>query len=173
MTVHQRAREAAMPVECKKDVLKQNQDGTWKLTLTIAPDGLPDEIMRAMPGTRYQTVFVEVGDDEQPVAKALPAASDKPRKPFHGLPLSQQAGIRCAAERFGHFLCERWPDEWASMKENGISEDEFVLRLLYKICNILSRKELDDEQAPVPRKRWMALNAEYEVFAGLAAEDRT
>lgn len=163
-TVHQRAREAAMPVECKKDVLKQNQDGTWKLTLTIAPDGLPDEIMRAMPGTRYQAVFVEVGDNEEPVAKARLERSDKPRRHFHTLPLSQQAALRCQDAGFREFL--KGPTEAIGM----ISIETAVI-YVRDFCGVESRAELDDKEAP--RGKWQTLNAEYEQWAGLVAEDRS
>ncbi len=165
MTVHQRAREAAMPIECKKDSLRQNQDGTWKLVLTIAPDGLPDEIMRAVPGTRYQTAFVEKGDDEEPVAKAPPAPPEKVRRPFHDLPLSQQAGIRCGDEGFWGFL----------IMQHNLAVDEmdagWAAGAVRIICEVRSRAEFDS--SPAAGGNWKALNAEYEQWAGLAAEDRS
>ena len=67
MSEAQRAREAAMSVECKKDGISQLQSGNWKFVLTIAPGELPEAMMSAAPGTRYQAVFVEVDDTEQPV----------------------------------------------------------------------------------------------------------
>ncbi len=156
MTVHQRAREAAMPVECKKDVLKQNQDGTWKLTLTIAPDGLPDDIMRAMPGTRYQTAFVEVGDDEEPAAKVRPEAPEKPGKLFKDYLLSQQAGMRCHNVQFQKFL---------NADDSGDAAD-----IIRHRCAVVSRAKFDSD--PMAAACWEAINAEYEQWAGLAAEDR-
>ncbi len=163
MTVHQRAREAAVPIECKKDSLRQNQDGTWKLVLTIAPDGLPDEIMRAVPGTRYQTAFVEKGDDEEPVAKAPPAPPEKVRRPFHDLPLSQQAGIRCGDEGFQRFIRE-------AHNQDIVDEDSAVQFTRYW-CGVKSRSEFD--AGAVVGENWKSLNAEYEQFAGLVAEDRS
>ncbi len=162
--VHQRAREASMPIECKKDSLRQNQDGTWKLVLTIAPDGLPDEIMRAMPGTRYQTAFVEIGDDEQPAAKAPPAPPEKVRRPFHDLPLSQQAGIRCGDGGFARFL--------ENTGRLGVGFETTPAAFVRSTCcGGESRSFLDSREDYADE--WRDLNAEYEQWAGLAAEDRS
>ena len=161
-TVAQQAVEAAMEVECKKDSLKQNQDGTWKFTLTIAPGGLPDAMMKAAPGTRYTAVFVEVNDQEEPV-KHAPAASKKPRRPFHELPLSQQAALRCQDERFCQFLVKQ--HNWTSELDEGGSAG-----FIYDWCTINSRADLDtDDQAAAD---WLRLNAEYGQWAGLSAEAR-
>ena len=160
-TVAQRAVDAAMEVECKKDSLKQNQDGTWKFTLTIAPGGLPDAMMKAPPGTRYTAVFVEVDDVEEPVKRA-PAASNKPRRPFHDLPLSQQAALRCQDDRFCQFLGKQ--HDWTPEDKGGSAG------FIYDWCTINSRADLDtDDQAAAD---WLRLNAEYEKYAGLQAVER-
>ncbi len=154
-TVAQRAVDAAMEVECKKDSLKQNQDGTWKFTLTIAPGGLPDAMMKAAPGTRYTAVFVEVDDVEEPV-KHAPAASEKAKKPFKDYTLSQQAGMRCENKEFWMFADQQ--------------DAQSTTLWLYKKLGILSRRELDKDK--FFGERWIKLNAEYEIWAGLSAEAR-
>jgi len=156
-TVAERAVDAAMEVECKKDSLKQNQDGTWKFTLTIAPGGLPDAMMKAAPGTRYTAVFVEVDDVEEPVKRA-PAASEKPRRPFHDLPLSQQAGIRCQDEKFHKFLRDRG---WRGIDDAAAVRAE---------CKVSSRSEFDTDN--VAGLCWQNLNTSYEIWAGLQADER-
>ena len=156
MEIHERAVEASMTVECKKDSLRQNQDGTWKFTLTVAPDDMPDSMLKAPPGTRYQAVFVEVDDAEEPV-KHAPATAEKPRTPFHDRRLSQQAGIRCGDVAFQHWLGTANVDETA----------EKVRRIC---CDISTRAALNTDVGAATA--WKALNAEYEQWAGLAPEQR-
>lgn len=158
--IHERAREAALPVECKKDSLRQNQDGTWKLVLTIAPDGLPDPIMKAPPGVRYQCAFVEVDDTEEPI-KHTQRPSERPRTPFHEKPYSVQAGIRCSDERFWNFLADR--HGWATGSEAAAN----YVRIT---SNVDSRADLDHQ--PDAAQTWEALNAEFEQWAGMVPEKR-
>ena len=158
-TVAQRAVDAAMEVECKKDSLKQNQDGTWKFTLTIAPGGLPDAMMKAAPGTRYTAVFVEVDDVEEPVKRA-PAAPKKPRRPFHDLPLSQQAALRCQDERFQRFMQD----------VHGLQDMQYTPNMVRSMCYVKSRAEFDTSEEA--GEMWVAFNAEYETWAGLQADER-
>ena len=150
MTVHEQAVDAAMEIECKKDSLRQNQDGTWKLVLTVAPDGLPDAIMKAPPGVRYRAFFVEVDDNEQPVKH------EKPKKRFHEMPLSQQAALRCQDETF---------QTWA-----GQHDESFTIGWLYATLGIESRKEFDSDETL--GRRWIALNADFESQTGHTAEMR-
>ena len=161
-TVAERAVDAAMEVEAKKDSLRQNQDGTWKLVLTVAPDGLPDPIMKAPPGVRYRVFFVEVGDNEEPI-KHAPAASDKPRKPFKDYSLSQQAGMRCQDMKFHEFIASAF--SWKIY-----STDEAANFVRVHCGGIKSRTELETDQ--LAAACWRDLNAEYEQWAGLSAEVR-
>ncbi len=155
--IHERAREAALPVECKKDSLRQNQDGTWKLVLTIAPDGLPDPIMKAPPGVRYQCAFVEVDDTEEPV-KRTPDAPKRDRTPFHEKEYSVQAGIRCNDPRFQKYVGKTLPQGAAAYVRQH--------------CDVNSRAELDDPENIEAACRWIELNAEFEQWAGMVPEKR-
>ena len=167
MTVHEQAVDAAMEIECKKDSLRQNQDGTWKLVLTVAPDGLPDAIMKAPPGVRYRAFFVEVDDNEQPVKH------EKPKKRFHEMPLSQQAALRCDDMRFQDFLADTQPERWGlEVPEAGVGFDFSVAaaNIVRLICRVGSRAEFDTN--PAPAAIWKSFNAEYESWAGHTAEMR-
>ncbi len=119
-----RARAAAMPVECKKDALQQKQDGTWKLVLTIAPGGLPDGLMKATPGVRYQCAFVEIGDNEEPVGLNLN------RQSWTQLSRAQQAGILCNDDDFR---------EWF-----GCAVYQSVEEHVRAYCGVDSRADLDN-----------------------------
>ena len=161
MTIHERAVDAAMEIECKKDRLAQNQDGTWKLTLTVAPDGLPDAVMKAPPGVRYRAFFVEVDDQEEPV-KHAPAPPEKPKKRFHELPLSQQAALRCQDESFMD-----WLRRIRGYTNINAEQTAGTVRL---ICNVDSRAELDTDA--FAGQQWVNLNADFESWAGLAPQAR-
>lgn len=162
MIVHERAIDAAMPIECKKDSLRQNQDGTWKLVLTIAPDGLPDALMKASPGTRYQAAFVEIGDDEEPVKQ-----TKKPKKRFGDYSLAEQAGMRCNDMTFQNWLYVRNREQCDIAGLTMDSASEIAASVVRWLCDVGSRADIGDNMAGV---KWSALNAEFETFAGLATE---
>lgn len=63
------AKQNALKFECKKDGFSQLQSGTTKVSLTIQPEELPVELLKAPMGTRYMCVLVEIGDNEVPVQK--------------------------------------------------------------------------------------------------------
>lgn len=63
------ARVAALPMEAKKDSLRQTQDGLWKVTFTVKAEDMHAAILNAPMGTRYLLAAVEIGDDEQPVKR--------------------------------------------------------------------------------------------------------
>ena len=167
MTMHERAVDAAMEIECKKDRLAQNQDGTWKLTLTVAPDGLPDAVMKASPGIRYRAFFVEVDDQEEPV-KHAPAPSERPRERFVDKRLSAQAGIRCADPRFWKFIYEYDQSLYEGIDANG--DVEAAAEFVRQYCGVDSRRDLDNFTAA--GGTWTGLNAEFEEWSGQVAEAR-
>ena len=164
MTMHERAVDAAMEIECKKDRLAQNQDGTWKLTLTVAPDGLPDAVMKASPGIRYRAFFVEVDDQEEPVKHA----PEKPKKRFHELPLSQQAALRCGDESFWKFASQYDRELWDESK--SLDSAEVAADFVRVYCGVESRRDLDNFTAA--GGVWTGLDAEYQEWAGLAPQAR-
>lgn len=162
--MHERARAAAMAVEAKKDSLRQNQDGTWKLVLTVAPDGLPGQIMQAMPGTRYQCAFVEVDDNEEPVPQ------ERKRRHFDEMSRAEQAGMLCNDPKF-----QRWirPPHWSVGDGEAAVEDarSAVLEECHPTGGRLgSRKQLDE--IPEAGELWDRLVAQFHADVGRSAEKR-
>lgn len=104
--------------------------------------------------------------------KVRPDTPEKPRRPFHDLPLSQQAGIRCGDEKFVAWLEDASPAAWRAAK-NYSNDADIAAVVVRFICGVGSRADLDKTEADGPRQIWKKLNAEYEIFAGLAAEDRS
>jgi hypothetical protein len=76
-------------------------------------------------GKRFMAVFVEIGDDEQPVQPA-------PRKDIRG-PLCREACDYCAMPEF---------QQWAAADDETPSERGAKLFIL-TVCEVGSRKELD------------------------------
>ncbi len=155
-----------MPAECKKDSLAQLQNGDWKLTLKVAAQDMPSALLEALPGTRYQAVFVEIDDVEQPVSREMA----KPEKrPFHELPRPQQAGILCGDWRFiqwisSHAVYGGYLDTDDGRKLSVTSEGaaEYV-RLA---CGVSSRAHLLRSEAAVT---WDRMVSEYRQDTGLEA----
>jgi len=58
-------------LECKKDALRQMQDGGIKVTFTINPVDMPAELYADPMGQRYMMVIVPIGDDEKPIPKQV------------------------------------------------------------------------------------------------------
>lgn len=162
--MHERARAAAMAVEAKKDSLRQNQDGTWKLVLTVAPDGLPGQIMQAMPGTRYQCAFVEVDDNEEPVPP------ERKRRHFDEMSRAEQAGMLCNDTKFQEWLGrEGW--DWWDVEHNVDGARWAVLNECSPTTNPLdSRKQLDE--IPEAGELWDRLVAQFHADVGRSAEKR-
>lgn len=170
--MHERAVDAAMEIECKKDRLAQNQDGTWKLTLTVAPDGLSDAMMKAFPGVRYRAFFVEVDDNEEPV-KPSPAAPEKNTVPFYDHELSWQAGVRCNDAQFQEFLKKAHPNAWHNALEDDDTfptDKDIAAQTVRMLCGVSSRSEiLPPNSASL---RWREINAKFEEWNGQRAEAR-
>jgi hypothetical protein len=60
------ARSIAVSFECKKDGLRQNQDGGVRLTLNIHPNDMPASLYTQPMGQRYVVSVVPIGDDDAP-----------------------------------------------------------------------------------------------------------
>lgn len=157
-TPAQQASAFAVHFEAKNDGVRQSQSGDWRLTLTLAGDGLlPEKIMLAKPGTRYMVALVEIGDDEQPVPTttpdpvpaADPVAEETPAERAHrkwkDIPLPNQAGMRCAEADFQAFL--------------GVSSAEEAAKQIKFLCGIDSRKDLAVNQAAA--EKWAGIDYDY------------
>lgn len=96
MSEADRARQAALSLEVKKDGLTQLQSGNWKLTLTVSPTDMPEGILSAPMGTRYMAALVEVDDTEQPVDRS---EDDTP-----GKRAKKHFEAACHGEEFQHYM---------------------------------------------------------------------
>ena len=156
------AKDIATEIEMKKHAYRQTQDGIV-ISFVCHPNDVTPDIATAALGTRYKVFLVEVGDDEQPVAKAAPAASEKPRERFADKMLSVQAGIRCNDERFWRFLGYKG----YACKSDPVAQSADIVRAL---CSVESRSSLDTIGSA--GSAWMSLNDEFEQWAGQVAEAR-
>ena len=64
------AKSVSYQFECKKDALRQTQDGGVKVTFSIQPNDMPGELYGDAMGQRYMAVIVPLNDDESPREKA-------------------------------------------------------------------------------------------------------
>lgn len=178
MTPAARAREAALSVEAKKHALRQQQDGCWIMTLRVHQNDMPEAVMKAAMGTRYQLAMVEIGDDEQPVSrpvlqaekqpepttsgKQVSARSDKERRQFSELQPAQQAGILCNEEAFWKFLRERDPKQWLRCHYAGNQQLEYnvtAAAVVRELCSVDSRADITPDNAD-----WSGLVLAYRLW---------
>lgn len=163
-----RAREAALSVEAKKHALRQQQDGCWIMTLRVHQNDMPEAIMKAAMGTRYMLAMVEIGDDEEPVSRAVsqaekqpepasrlpsqPVRADKERRQFSEIAPAQQAGILCGERAFRLFLAETFPQVWTITNRDPAAS-------VREICKVDSRSDIKPDNAD-----WSALVLAYRLW---------
>ncbi len=173
MTPADLALAAALPFEAKKDSMRQNQSGEWRITFAVKATDVPRSLTEAMPGTRYQVVIVEIGDNELPVQSVKevvpdtqyntiadarpeprqdPPARAKPKRDWRDVPATEQAGIRCDEPSFEVFLRERDSDTWMASEYDAAE----CVRM---ICRVMSRKELNTNHKA--RVIWHQLDEQY------------
>ena len=128
-------------LECKKDGLRQTQDGLWKFTLTVHPNDMPDAILKAPMGAHYIAVFADYDGGEP----------QKEQRKFEDMPRSQQAGMLCQDESFIKWLPADDADDAAK-----------VVRLR---CGVSSRSKLDTNTVAIPM--WDAIVRNYRDQMGL------
>ncbi len=178
MTPADLATQNAISFECKKDQLRQNQSGDWKIAFTVQAIDMDKRLTMATPGTRYMAVLVEVGADELPithVAKEIhksaarnpatpPVVPDKPRPEakrmdWRELQPAAQAGIRCADPVFEAFLKDQHLGEWHEMTDTAA-----CVRF---ICNVQSRAELGTNHKA--RVLWKQLDDQFQAWQRIGA----
>lgn len=163
MTPADLARKNSISLEAKKDALSQRQSGDWKVSFTVQGTDMDPRLTQAQMGTRYAMVLVEIGDDELPVQKEVPATSRQEvpqntppdgmkRMDWREVQPAAQAGIRCGDPVFAAFLREEYTAEW---KESGNNAEECVRR----ICGVKSRSELSIVHAS--RVIWKMLDEQF------------
>lgn len=143
------ARANAIAAEAKKDALSQRQSGDWCLRLVIHE--LDMRIINAAPGTRYQVVFVEIGDDEKPVDHI-----NAERNKWAELGAVQQAGMRCKEERF-----QKWLRDELHFEVHGEESAAGAVRFH---CGIDSRSELGKPGQALARQKWHAMDNAYQAW---------
>lgn len=141
-------------MEVKKDGLRQMQDGTWKLSLTVHPNDMPTDLMQAEMGKIYMAVLAPVQDNGEP-------EHEKERKPFDSLPRAQQAGMLCQDARFVRWLKDKRPDADPSRTIEQHVRD---------YCGVPSRSDLDKDHRAA--NAWDKIVATYRRETGQLAEQR-
>ncbi len=137
-------KDAILNIEVKKAFLRQNKDG-YTLGLILHPSDLPDGLMRAPVGTRFQVALVEIGDDEQPVV---------PRDVHVAKKLVAVAGEMCRVPEFQMWLR---PDLVHSPE--AIREDLASAELRDQL-NVESRADLEHDE--VAQQRFRVLLDQYD-----------
>jgi hypothetical protein len=152
MSASDRAVANAIPLEIKKDAMRQTQNGDWKITFTVQAADMDQRLTSAAMGTRFQAALVEVDDNEQP--KEQPK---KQRLDWQEVQPHAQTSIRCAERRFRDYLAVEYGFD-------GDSADD-ALELVKCICEIKSRKEFATN--PKARAVWNDLDRQYRDWAHL------
>ena len=151
MNQAQQARANAIPLEVKKDGLRQRQSGDWVLSLVIAAPDMDARITGAAMGTRYQCALVEVNDDET----ARDRNAER-RDKWRTLGPVKQAGIRCADPVF-----------WAWMREYlkaNIHDEAQAAANVRRLCNVLTRSDLGKPGFSDQRLLWYDLDGKFQAW---------
>lgn len=127
--------------ECKKDGLRQTQDGGLKLTLAIHPQDVTAELLMATMGQAFMCVLAPV-DGGEPV-DIQPPPREEPKKE---LTWAQKAGALCRNPSFHSYLENAKTALWADYHEDGANLADVAKACIYSLCGIASRKELDSNQ---------------------------
>lgn len=150
MSVAAKAVANAIPLEIKKDAMRQTQSGDWKITFTVQAADMDQRLTGAAMGTRFQAALVEIGDDEQP-------KEPKGKLDWREVPPAAQAGIRCSDARFRDYLAVEYGAETNTPEE--------AAKALRDICKVNSRTEFSTN--PKARVLWHQLDSAYRDWAHL------
>jgi hypothetical protein len=150
MTPANLARQKAIPLEVKKDGMRQTQSGDWKITFTVQAADMDQRLTSAAMGTRFQIALVEIGDDELPKQKG--------KMEWRELQPAAQAGIRCEDRVFWAFL----NIEHCSPESPLIQNKEDAAHVTRTICNVQSRAELSTNHKA--RVLWHQLDEHFQVW---------
>lgn len=162
MTPAEEALANAISLEAKKDALSQRQSGDWKVSFTIQGVDMDTRLTQALPGTRYQVVLVEIGDDElpvvQPVEQPKPAPAPKGKLDWRELQPAAQAGIRAGE-----------PEFWAYLREErglpNVRDKATAEGAIREVCGVESRTEFATDQRS--RVLWHSLDQSYLAWKAL------
>jgi hypothetical protein len=149
MSVAAKALANAIPLEIKKDAMRQTQSGDWKITFTVQAADMDQRLTSAAMGTRFQAALVEIGDDELP--------KEKGKLDWREVQPAAQAGIRCADARFRDYLSVEYGFDTHTPEEAAAA--------LRGICKVNSRAEFSTN--PKARVLWHQLDSAYREWAHL------
>jgi hypothetical protein len=117
------ARSAAVNFEAVLISFRKDKNGI-NLVLAISPHDVPDEIMLAPVGSRYQIAAVMLDDQDKPVRVER----------SEGERATMRAGMLCQDDDF---------QEWLVKAGKALSpSEENAKQAIYRECGISSRKEL-------------------------------
>lgn len=151
MSASDRAVANAIPLELKKDAMRQTQSGDWKITFTVQAADMDQRLTSAAMGTRFQAALVEINDNEMPVEQP------KGKLDWREVQPAAQAGIRCNEPRFWQFLQE----EQGLNAYTSLGAAEAVRHM----CGVKSRSELSTNHKA--RVLWHQLDEAYREWAHL------
>lgn len=159
-------------VEVKKDGLRQMQDGTIKISLTVHPNDMESLLpfVSAPAGQRFQCALAAIGDDEEAVDLTAPGQAPpelrkvlsdaledaKPRRKFSEMLRSEQAGMLCKDAVF---------QRWLGVNNQYDARDVVVQR-----CGVLSRSDIDTDAHATAI--WQQELARFDQDTGRTAEIR-
>ena len=124
---------AAQAFECSLMGLRKDKNG-WVVLISVHPNDVPSTLLDSALGTRFQTVFFEIGDDEKPVELV---------EVKEGKRLLAEAGELCRKETFFNFLLSLDfvpPKHWDH--KDGQSREDFAAMCLREALGIESRTEI-------------------------------
>lgn len=93
-------RIVASRFEARKASLRQNLDGTWLISLTVAFEEVPYWLMKTPAGTRLAVAVAEKADDETPIRRRHSAEK-------HHRAVAT-AGLLCRSSQFQTWLAARY-----------------------------------------------------------------
>jgi hypothetical protein len=139
--------------EVRKVAYRQSKDG-MVVSFLLHPAEVPDDLVTAPIGQRYQLVMVRIGDDEQPEAPA-PRPQKAAKRRWHEIPASQRAAILCHDEAF---------QNWLGVRGRPEARTEDTARHLRERCGVFSRAHLDtDDDA---RRRFERIEEDFQIAVG-------
>ncbi len=150
MSVADKALASAIPLEMKKDAMRQAQSGDWKITFTIQAADMDQRLTGAAMGTRFQAALVEIGDDELP-------KQPNGKMDWREVQPAAQAGIRSHDKRFQDFLAVEYG--------KAIDGPLTTAAAIREICGVHSRSEFSTNHKA--RTLWHQLDSQYRQWAHL------
>lgn len=130
-------------LEMKKDALRQNQDGSYKITFNVHPQDMDAALLMAAMGTRYYAELIDAEAFDNQGESGLPAPAKKDT-------IVTRAVLLCKDPVFQEFLKTEYP----TLYNKETPPEQEARDMILHICHINSRSELltDDDAADAFRK---------------------